>query len=872
MKVQQENDGNLLHRVYAALEKSQQRLASYENSFREPIAVIGMACRFPGGAICPDSFWSMLKRGDDCISDVPAERWISEKYFDSDSGAPGKMVMRRGGFLSDIDKFDAAFFGVKPDEAAAMDPQQRMMLELSWHALENAGQSPGNLVGTDTSVFTGIFNTDYTEAQLRCSDTGNINAYTSPGNNFSIVAGRVSFFLGLRGPSMAVDTACSSALIALHLACQSLRSKESSMSLVGGVNLILSPNSSIAVSKMGMLSAQGCCRSFDAAADGFVRSEGGGVLVLKRLSDAQNDGDRILALVRGSAVNQMGRSSALTAPNRIAQEEVIQKALTNAGVSGNEIGYVEAHGTGSLLGDSMEIQAIGAIYGKDRKKDRPLMIGSVKGNIGHTEAASGMAGLIKAILTLHHGEIPQNIHLDNLNPDIDLNSIPALIPRRTTAWPAWAGRRFAAVHSFGFSGSNSHCILEAPPKQIAERKDSLGPYLLCLSAKTQSALDELVNRYDQYLTTQKIIDLNSLCYTATVGRSHFNHRATIMADSPEDLSEKLKHLAWPASTVVAGNGLGRGVVVAKRSKTAFTFFEFDGVAKTPLKFLFENQKAYRDAVTRCDTAIKSVREQGFRQKQDTLIFLSQYAMAEQWRAWGIEPNLTLGLGVGEYVAACVAGVFSVEDAIRLVDARARMIEEINANSCRIEPALTTPEGASTSGAISYQSENTPAELHDSFRISSTEFARVAAGVQYAKPKIRLISASTGEMVGGTVLHGAEYWVHSASHSQDISASLEALIRYSPTCIVNIGGAALGDSVKKMMGETLWIENPSGEDATFGSLLEQLAHLYIIGANINWQAIWRGIGGGKIDAPLYPFDKQRYWIELPHGNAEYTKTA
>ena len=407
----------------------QSKIESMEKWRQEPIAVIGIGCRFPGGADGPDGFWRLLSDGVDAITEVPPDRWDLARYYDPDPDAPGKMNTRHGGFLAGVDRFDPHFFNISRREALSMDPQQRLLLEVSWEALEHAAQSPEKLEGSRTGVFVGICNADYRQRLLaRSRDT--YDTYMATGSSHAIASGRLSYFLGVHGPSVSIDTACSSSLVAVHLACQSLRAKECRTALAGGVNLILSPDTFIMLSKARMMAADGRCKAFDAAADGFVRGEGCGIVALKRLADALSDGDRILALLSGSAVNQDGRSSGITAPNGPAQESVIREALSAAGVSPADVGYVETHGTGTALGDPIEVNALGAVYGAGRRADAPLRIGSVKTNIGHLESAAGVAGLIKLILAVQHGEIPPHLHLKKPNPYIPWNELPIEIPDR----------------------------------------------------------------------------------------------------------------------------------------------------------------------------------------------------------------------------------------------------------------------------------------------------------------------------------------------------------------------------------------------------------------------------------------------------------
>ncbi|HMQ34430.1 MAG TPA: polyketide synthase, partial [Chloroflexaceae bacterium] len=472
-----------LQRALFAVRDMRAQLEVIEQARSEPVAVIGLACRFPGGADHPDTFWRLLHDRVDAISEIPPDRWDVDSYYDPNPDAPGKMTSRFGGFLEQVDRFDAQFFGISPREAVSMDPQQRVLLEVAWEALEQAGQVPDALVGSQTGVFVGISTTDYAQLITR-SDLTHLDAYTATGNCLNAAAGRLSYLLGLRGPSMAVDAACASSLVAVSLACQSLRGRECSMALAAGVNLILSPDGHIALSKSRAMAPDGRCKTFDAAADGYVRGEGCGVVVLKRLSDALAHADPILAVIRGTAVQQDGRSSGLTVPNGPAQQALIRAALTDANVRPAEVSYVEAHGTGTALGDPIEVRALGAVMSEGRPADKPLLIGSVKTNIGHLESAAGMAGLIKVILSLQHQEIPAHLHLREINPDIDLAQIPAAMPTEPTPWLPVDGRRIAGVSAFGISGTIAHVVVEDAPASgaaVPDQPEEEQAYLVPLS-------------------------------------------------------------------------------------------------------------------------------------------------------------------------------------------------------------------------------------------------------------------------------------------------------------------------------------------------------------------------------------------------------
>jgi amino acid adenylation domain-containing protein/non-ribosomal peptide synthase protein (TIGR01720 family) len=539
------------HRILAALEEASARLKEVERARHEPIAIVGIGCRLPGGVHDPESYWELLAAGRDAIGRVPASRWDADAYYDPDSAKPGAIYTREGGFVDGVETFDADFFGISRREALSLDPQQRWLLEVSWEALEDAGIRPGALVGAPVGVFVGMTCTDYAR-RLSRSDCSRIDAYFATGNMLNAAAGRISYALGLEGPSMVIDTACSSSLVAVHLACQSLRSGESRLALAGGVNLILSPEGSIAACSARMLAPDGRCKTFDAAADGYGRAEGCGIIVLKRLSDARADGDLPHALIRGSAVNQDGASSGLTVPNGPAQERLIRQALSVARVESRQVSYLETHGTGTALGDPIEYRAAVSSYGT--RRERPLILGAVKANIGHLEAAAGIAGLIKAVLALHHRTVPPQVHFHAPNPQIPWRELPAIVP--TAALRLMEEDRFAAVSSFGVSGTNAHVILEVPDKSEVMPSQSAPMYVLLLSAKTAPAVEELTAAYAAIAESPGELELADVCFSAAATREHFSHRLAIVAADWADLRAKVD--AFRARR--PGDGIFRGIV------------------------------------------------------------------------------------------------------------------------------------------------------------------------------------------------------------------------------------------------------------------------------------------------------------------------
>ena len=651
---------------------------------REPIAVIGMGCRLPG-ACDVESFWTLLRRGKCSITEVPKERWDVDLYYDPDPSKQGKMNTRWGGFLENVEDFDAAFFGISPREAVRMDPQQRLLLEVSWEALEDAGLVLEHLHNSKTGVFMGLSTQDYLRLQLHSEEGACNDPYSGTGTAGSIASGRISYCLGLQGPNLTVDTACSSSLVAVHLACQSLRLRESDLALAGGVNLILSPEGTIYFSRVGAMAADGICKAFDASADGYVRGEGCGVVVLKRLSDAEADGDHILAVIRGSVVNHDGRSSGLTVPNVHAQQAVIQEALKSAGVHPAEVTYVEAHGTGTSLGDPIEIQALSAVYGHHRNPHQPLMVASVKTNLGHLEAAAGITSLIKVTLALQHAEIPPHLHLKNPTPHIDWDHTPVSIPSALLPWRGGEHKRIAGVSSFGFSGTNAHVIIEeAPPARTSQSSQpgSSMPrfFLLPLSARSKGSLQELARRYRSLLQGRPQAGkdwLLDLCYQASLHRPHHDHRLALMGGSRNELIGSL-------DAFLGGERKSSGFTTGKKPPNRHLKLALfiPGSSEGWLEIgrdLAEGFPQVAQTLRECDELIRGfsgesvlaeilipegVARLGGQTPSIAAVCSVQIALARLWSSW-VGIDTFLGEGIGEIAARYVSGKLTLNEALKL---------------------------------------------------------------------------------------------------------------------------------------------------------------------------------------------------------------
>ena len=806
------DQSQLLRRALSEIRGLKAKLAE-RGQGQEAVAIIGMACRFPGGANDPAKYWDLLRRGTDAITEVPPSRWDVDELYDADPNAPGTMYTRHGGFLEGIEDFDAQLLGISPLDALNMDPQQRLLLEVAWEAFEHAGQVAGAV--PRTGVYVGSFSDDYLQRNFQAAALREIDAYKTLGLLRGLAAGRLAYVFDLHGPAMQLDTACSSSLLAAHLAVQGLRRQECDLALVGGVNLILQPEVTVGLCRMGALAVDGRCKTFDARADGYVRGEGCGVVLLRRLSDALASGDRIHAVIRGSAVNHDGRSNGLTAPNGTAQAALIREALADAGVESEEVTLIEAHGTGTALGDPVEAIALGEVLCKQR--DEPLFAGSVKTNLGHLESAAGVAALIKVALSLEHRAIPPSLHFEQPSPHIPWHRLKLTVP---TGLTEWRGRRVAGISSFGMTGTNVHMVLEASDEGAvgADQPGDDQPRVLTLSAASEGALGELAEKYTAFLATTDA-PIADICFTSNRGRRHFDYRLAVTGDFVEELK-------------------ARRIVRASRSPR--------------IGFLFAGQGG------------------GLSQAK---LFGQQVELAQQWLSWGVRPHALLGHSVGEYAAACIAEVFSAEDGAKLVAERERLMDAlpergsmvaIFADQERVAAAMGCHGDALSmaalngghviiSGAteavqaVAAQFRSRPLAVSNAFHSRFMDpvldpFEGFVSRTPLHPPTLRFVSTVSGK-VATQELTEAAYW---RRHIRQPVRFAEAVRELDCDVLMEIGP---GDRLVRMARYLL------DDVSMLSGGFESLARLYELGVDIDWPS-----RGAKVVLPTYPFQRKRCWIE------------
>ena len=892
----------------------------------EPIAITGIGCRFPGGVHDPLSFWKLLSEGMDAIQEIPPDRIDVDRYYNPRPGTPGKMATRWGGFLEGIDTFDAAFFGISPREAERLDPQQRLLLEVAWEALEDAGQVEERVTGSQAGVFIGVWLNDF-EARL-FRDPAAVDFYMTTGSGRYTASGRLSYYFGLQGPSLSLDSACSSSLVAVHLACQSLWNGECKFALAGGVNIILQPHITIAYSQSKMMAPDGRCKFGDTHADGYVRSEGAGIVVLKPLSQALADGDPIYALIRGSAVNNDGRRSGyMTTPSIEGQEHLLEIAYRNAGISPGEAVYVEAHGTGTHAGDPVEIQALGRVLSQGRTLDSRCAVGSVKTNLGHTEGAAGMAGLIKTALALQHRQIPASLHLTELNPEIPWSDLPLYIPRQLTPIPRSSRPLIAGVSSFGIAGTNAHIVLEEAPRQTPNAKPENPDWdLLTLSAQTDEALKAAAHAYSQFLAEERGPALMNICYTTRERRTHHEYRLAVAAQSRAEAAFALESFAQgqPSPRLVHTQAN-----TSRQTKIAFVFpgqgSQWLGMGRD----LMKDQPVFREVLQSFDQSVRkfadwSILEQlmlepgdpGYRMDEieviQPVLLAIEIALAEVWRSWGIEPDAVIGHSLGEVGAAYLVGALDLQETAQVICLRSQLLQQIRGLGGMALvglPALKAQEAIQAyadrlSIAVINSSSSTviagdlEALNHVTVELQARDvFCRqvkvdVAAhspqvepllvdleaglnGLQPKQERIPFYSTAAGRVLPGSSLD-ARYWGLNLRSPVRFAAMTEKLLEDGFALFIELSPhpvlvSAIEDTIHQLQMEALAVPSLWRDEPEFPSLLRSLGKLYTAGFDIDFDRIFPE-RGETVRLPHYPWQRKRYWLEGADERAEWLQTS
>ena len=885
------------------------------------IAIIGMACRLPGGVTTPGEYWELLVKGQNAVGEVPENRWDKEALYDANPGTPGKVYVKKGGFLDDVEGFDAHFFEISPGEVSTMDPQQRILLEVAWEAFEHAGIPVGQREDSQTGVFVGVSSFDYTRRAPFARNLNRIDHYMGTNVALSAAAGRISYFMGLKGPCMSVDTACSSSLVTVHLACNSLLLGECDTALAGGVNLLLSPESTIYFSRLGVLSKSSACRTFDAGADGIVRSEGCGLVLLKRLSDALADGNHVIAVIRGSAVNQDGRSNGLTAPNGPSQQAVIRQALKRARVRANQMAYVEAHGTGTPLGDPIEAQALNAVFQENRTEDSPLIVGSVKTNIGHTEAAAGVAGLIKTALMMQHEQIPGNLHFSEISPYISSERFCLQVPTALQNWPRAAEPRLAGVSSFGFTGTNAHVVLqEAPEPAAATTLPERSRHLVTLSARSRPALEAYAGRYCQHLLRHPDHTLADMCHAANRGKTLFDHRLAVVATSKAEMADRLDTFSKGQTSPVC---LYRRAP-ALPPRVAFLFSGGGSQYVNMGRQLYEAQPVFKEAMDHCARILKVHLEmpllavlypdQGNRSPLDDndymqpALFSIEYALYRLWVSWGVKPDVVMGHSTGEYAAACSAGVFSLEDGLLLLANRSRLMQK-NAERGRMAVLRTDIQTVENlvrkCPGVSIAADNGPdnivisgvtdevdaiCHLADSMGVDVKplkvsvaahsplmvpllkKFETFALTVRYAEPNIGFVSSVTGNRETDFVASPA-YWVKHLEAPVRFSAGARTLGESGCRVLIEIGPhPTLLGMTKACLptNEASYLPSLRRETDNWQTILDSLGEYFTLGGQIDGETLDRPYARNRLETITYPFQREQYPLDAAEQKNETSR--
>ncbi|MCZ6805253.1 MAG: type I polyketide synthase [Proteobacteria bacterium] len=890
----------------------------------EPIAIIGMGCRFPGGASNPKAFWKLLCDGKDAIVDVPKDRWDVRRFYDPDPDKPGKTYVKQGGFLREkIDHFDPLFFGISPREAESMDPQQRLLLEVCWEAFEDGGLDIANLAGSKTGVFIGGFCLDHQLMNVGQLNRELANVHTAASSTLTILANRISYIFDFHGPSVTMDTACSSSLVTTHHACQSLWDGESELAITGGVNVMLRPEFPIVMSKGRFLSEHGRCMAFDARASGYTRGEGAGIAILKPLNTALRDKDRIYALIKMTGVNQDGHTPGITMPNAEAQENLIREVYDKANISPAAIQYVEAHGTGTQAGDPKELQALNSVLIQDRNDQDKCRVGSVKTNIGHLEAAAGIAGLMKASLSLHKNKIPPNLHFEEPNPDIPFAEMCLRIPTSLEDWPAGNSIRYAGVNSFGYGGTNAHVLLQEAPLPSPQIKDKTKerpakeiqrdkPFLVPVSARSDTALKEFAGRYAFYITSNStdkaFVDF---LYSASLRRTHHNNRLSLVARSVEELREKLQHSSSGDYVEYMTSA------VCDLQKTPRLVFIYTGMGPqwwAMGRELMAQEPTFINSIKHCDEHFKieagwSILEALQADESESQItktevaqpanFVIQVALTELWKERGITPDAVIGHSVGEVASAYISGALSLGDAIKVSVHRSRLQSTLAGQGSMLAVSLTEqnaleiienykqvsiaaingPSAVTLSGDEDQLQTiaNTLQEQEIFNRLLQVEVAyhsrqmetiqaelqQCLASIKPQATKIPLYSTVTGELIDGTTLD-ADYWWRNVRQPVRFADGIKTLLSKGFENYLEIGPhPVLGNSVKEIAAaagsDVQLVPSLNRKFPEPERMLESLGQLYTLGFSPDWQAVIPH-GGQFVSLPNYPWQRERYWRE------------
>ena len=895
-----ENNNNPLtplQKAFLAIEKLQAKLDLCRRFQTEPIAVIGMACRFPGKADSVDRYWQMLQDEVDAVSPIPKQRWDHSFFYDPSGEMPGSTYVNEAAFLEQVDGFDAEFFSIPPREANSLDPQQRLLLELAYETLQDSGIASHRLKNSQTGVFIGIGQQDYLQLLRESADTAGAELYTGTGNGFCFASGRLSYHLGLQGPSFSIDTACSSSLVALHQACLSLRAQECDLALTAGVQLMLSPSAFVLMSTAKALAKDGRCKSFAASADGYGRGEGAGMIALKRLSDAQRDGDRVLSVIRGSAVDHDGRSSGLTVPNGRAQQVLLRQLLKSANTQADELSYVETHGTGTSLGDPIEYKALAEVLRNQSKE--PLLLGSVKTNIGHLEAAAGIAGLIKLILAIKKDKIPASLHFDQPNPAIPWQDYPIKVASQASAWPQPTKPRVGLVSSFGLSGTNAQ-VLVAEAGETSFPTPIEGSHIFKLSAKSEPALRGWLQQHLNKLADIKPKSLADFCYSANISRDDFPLRIAAVVDDVAQLQSFLQ-------TSLVQN---QWQSLDKTNAVPVFLFAGQGSVKAGAGLaLYNMQPVFKAGLVACDEVLVKqghlkVTELLYGEQAETLLketeheqvalFALQYALAKMWLSWGIKPSMLLGHSVGEYAAACIAGVFDLDAALQLLCCRGRLMQALPENGAMVavyagqEQVHTLLQGMTSKLAIAAVNaeeqvvvsgdgeamQNFIEHAQNKGLITKAlpvnrgfhspqidgillEFKACLSRTGFSKPQFRFISTLTGQPEV-EALASVDYWLQHARQPVLFKQALTTAKQLGGNFFIELGARPILTALAQQTSVTaLCSLDSTGND--WHASQQVVAVLYQSGYQLDWSAFYQGRRRELMNLPNYPWQRQRYWF-------------